>query len=335
MEQKRVVLPLMGSTFAPGTATKIINQMEDKELAEIAQAEAYYFSAQAKECIQIVEKYLDSEDINLRMSADALYTFANMTLGNLSAIQAARADVYRCLRKALEDDTDVEAQTTCLFVLYMISVLIHIPIEKEFPSLKYYLRYLPKGQRLFALHMMAHSAYLEKEYAKGQGIAQAALALQDEWYPIPFVYLKCVEAMCQINQKDTQGACESVMQAWKIAKEDHFFEPFIEYHSLLQGVVEVFFKQQEMKAHKIMLERVIAFSFGWRKIHNATTQRSVTDLLTPMEYSIAMLACRDWTNQEIAEYMKISVNTVKHYVSTILEKLQINKRDKIRDFVNQ
>ena len=31
----------------------------------------------------------------------------------------------------------------------------------------------------------------------------------------------------------------------------------------------------------------------------------------------------------------LSVNTVKHYVSGILEKLQIDKRDKIKDFVNQ
>lgn len=54
-----------------------------------------------------------------------------------------------------------------------------------------------------------------------------------------------------------------------------------------------------------------------------------------MEFSIAMLACRDWTNQEIAEHLGLSVNTVKHYVSGILEKLHIDKRDKIKDFVNQ
>lgn len=71
------------------------------------------------------------------------------------------------------------------------------------------------------------------------------------------------------------------------------------------------------------------------KIHNSQMNRDVTDLLTPLEFSIAMLACRDWTNQEIAQHMGLSVNTVKHYVSDILEKLQIDKREKIKDFVNQ
>lgn len=83
------------------------------------------------------------------------------------------------------------------------------------------------------------------------------------------------------------------------------------------------------------MDGVIAFSRGWMKIHNPQMQKAVTDLLTPLEYSIAMLACRDWTNQEIGEHLGLSVNTVKHYVSGILEKLHIDKREKIKEFVNQ
>ena len=176
-------------------------------------------------------------------------------------------------------------------------MLIHIPPEKEVPLLSDYLRYLPEGQRLFAMNLLAHGAYLNQEYAKGQGMAQTAMMMAEKMYPIPFIYLNCVNAMCQINQKDQEGARESVIRAWEIARHDKLLEPFIEHHGLLQGVLEVWVKQREPYVYKKMMDGVIAFSRGWMKIHNPEMQKAVTDLLTPVEFSIAMLACRDWTNK--------------------------------------
>lgn len=47
----RVVLPLTGSTFEPGNAEKVIKEMEDKESAQIALAEYYYFLSM-QNCVQ-------------------------------------------------------------------------------------------------------------------------------------------------------------------------------------------------------------------------------------------------------------------------------------------
>lgn len=59
----------------------------------------------------------------------------------------------------------------------------------------------------------------------------------------------------------------------------------------------------------------------------------MTDALTTMEFSIAMLACRDWSNREIAEHMGVSLNTVKHYLTDIFNKLHVKKRDELKNFV--
>ena len=43
---------------------------------------------------------------------------------------------------------------SCLFAVYVTSVLIHIPPEEGTPPLDRYLSYLPVGQRLFAISML-------------------------------------------------------------------------------------------------------------------------------------------------------------------------------------
>ena len=80
-------------------------------------------------------------------------------------------------------------------------------------------------------------------------------------------------------------------------------------------------------------DAVITFSRGWMAVHNPASDNPVTDALTTMEFSIAMLACRDWSNREIAEHMGVSLNTVKHYLTDIFNKLHVKKRDELKNFV--
>ena len=84
---------------------------------------------------------------------------------------------------------------------------------------------------------------------------------------------------------------------------------------------------------KGIIEITYRFSYGWRRIHNPTTGEDVADDLTTTEFAVAMLAARGWTNQEIASHMKISVHTVKHHISTILQKLNIHQRQQLKQYL--
>ena len=238
-----------GSAFQSGKAAEAIEKIEDKELAQIAQGEYYFFSAQAEKCVETVKDYLDHDDVMLRLSADMLYTFANLTLGDPQAAQRTREDVHQCLTQAMQEDAPVNVKAACLFAFYVISIFLHIPPVEGTPPLQQYIPYLPIGQRLFAVSLLAHEIYLRQDYAKAKGVVQGAFLMADGVYPISMIYLGCVQAMCQINLKEQEEAIQTVSQAWEWARFDKFMEPFIEYRGLLHGVLEVCIRKKESVMH--------------------------------------------------------------------------------------
>ena len=51
--------------------------------------------------------------------------------------------------------------------------------------------------------------------------------------------------------------------------------------------------------------------------------------------AMAMLAARNWTNQEIAEHLHISANTVKDHISEGMRKLRVETRKDLKKYMLQ
>ena len=194
---------------------------------------------------------------------------------------------------------------SCVFANYLAMVLMHLPTD-GLPPLQDFLPSLPSGLRAYAVYVLAHNAYLHKEYTRALGLCQSVFLMLDGCYPVAMEYLYCVIIMCLINLKQQDEAREALIKAWNMAKPDGFLEPFIEHHGLMLGQIEACIKPAEPESYRQLSQAVIAFSRGWMAIHNPQLQSSVTDKLTPMEYSIAMLASKGWTNQEIAKQLSRS-----------------------------
>ena len=214
----------------------------------------------------------------------------------------------------------------------MGTVLLHLSTE-ELPDMKKYMSSLPQGLRIFAAYVISHNLYLKGEYSRALGICDAALFSCKEIYPVGMIYLHCVTAMCEISLKHQAEAEEAILTAWKLAVKDELIEPFIELHGLLQGLLESCIRKENPEMYRKISDAVITFSRGWMAVHNPASDNPVTDALTTLEFSIAMLACRDWSNREIAEHMGVSLNTVKHYLTDIFNKLHVKKRDELKNFV--
>ena len=201
------------------------------------------------------------------------------------------------------------------------------------PEVESFLPLLPPGLRAFALYVQAHYLYLKEEYARSAGIVEATLAMGAANYPIPAIYLHLVAVMDYMSLKQPDRAEVHLLTAWEIARPDDLIEGFGEHHGLLGAMLEAAIKPKWPKDFKRIIDITYRFSSGWRRVHNPITGHDVADDLTTTEFSMAMLAARGWTNQEIAEHLNVSANTVKRHISEAMRKLNVETRKELKQYM--
>ena len=325
-------MPLMNAAFVPGRCQEFVAAISDPRLRDIAQAEYYYFSGQAEEAALKAELYLTHPELSLRLSACLLYAYANLTLGQIPRARHGLEEV-RAILAAADETTPPQLRASAAFIVSAAAVLLHLPLPAELANAQAYIRFLPPGLRMFALYVQAHHTYLQGDYSKSIGIVETTFAMQTEVFPIPAIYMHLVAVMDYMGLKQPEKAQEHLLAAWALAQPDDLIEGFGEHHGLLGGMLEATLKKGWPEDFKRIIAITYRFSAGWRKIHNPATGDDVADNLTTTEFAAAMLATRGWTNQEIADHMHISPNTVKRYISTALEKLNIKQRKDLKQYM--
>ncbi len=326
------LMPLMNSSFKPGTCLDYIEKMEPGTQKDIAKAEFYYFSGHPEQAAEICELYMASENEGARLSAFLIYAYSNLAIGHINQTRYALNELSRIFSSE-SNNTEINVAAAKSFVASAASVLLHLPLPDNFTRITGYLPLLPPGVRAFAFYVQAHYTYLQKDYGKSIGITETTLAMLSEMYPIPAIYLHLVAVMDYMSLKQPEKAKEHLLAAWEIAMPDGLIEGFGEHHGLLGGMLESVIKKSWPDEFKKIINITYRFSAGWRKIHNPTTGEDVADNLTTTEFAIAMLAARGWTNQEIGEHLNISPNTVKQYISVCLHKLNISRRQDLKNYM--
>ncbi len=328
----RVAMPLLNSAYPIGRCMEYINAISDPDDRMIALGEYYFFSGRSNDAVDTMAEYLDSHDPLLRFSANLISTFASLSGGHIHLTRFAMNNLQQQVTFGLKTDAPPKLHAIGIFTATTASVLLHLPIP-QIPPLEDYMRYLPGGLRLYACYILAHRAYLERDYSRALTFADAGLALCPEEYPIASVYIHIIAAIALMNLKRPKEAMARIEKAWEIAEPDDLIQPFAEHHGLLQGLVENFFKDRYPHLHKRIDEITYAFSAGWRKIHNPETNHDVADNLSTLEFTVAMLYSRDWSAAEIGNHLGISERTVYNRIDGIYSKLGVSDKRQLSQFM--
>ena len=326
------LMPLLNTPFPPGQCMACIEKMEDGPRKDIALAEYHYFSGQAEQAAQEVELYLADRDLEIRLSACLIYAYANLTIGQIQRASYTLAELQR-IPARVGGKTSPQLVAAKAFAASTASVLLHLPLPTDLPPGDQCWPLLPPGLRAFAMYVQAHYTYLQGEYAQSLGLVEATLTMQTEVYPIPTIYLHLVAVMDNMSLRRPEQAQRHLLAAWELARPDDLIEGFGEHHGLLGGMLEAVIKKDWPEDFKRIIAITYRFSAGWRRIHNPVTGHDVADNLTTTEFAVAMLAARGWTNQEIAEHLHISANTVKSHLSEVMRKLNVETRKELKQYM--
>ena len=320
-----VPMPLMCTAFTPGQMDAAVANISDPDSRAIATAEALYFRGQATLAAQTARPYLDASDLALRYSACFICGYADLSLNRI-------ADARRCLARILDTPAvgdSPDARAVHVLFATAASVLLHLPSPYSDDDFYPFAARLPEGLRLFASYVLAHTLYLRGEYARSLGMVENALIMKQGSYPISELFLHLAASMGCMSLRDVDAAKAHFEAAWSIARPDDLIELIGEHHGLLQGLIEACLKTQYRDDYARIIEITYRFSYGWRRIHNPNSGEDVADDLTTTEFTMAMLACRGWTNAEIAPHMGVSPGTVKNRLSSVYAKLGIGTRTEL------
>ena len=326
---EKLFMPLW-QPFTGIRAETMIGSLSDEEERTVALAAHHYFQAKYEDAARESQRFLNSPCPEIRATALLLHSMTNVGLGNAEQFREDFAALKRSARRP--GDEKVAAVYDAL--RYLMSVFFHtdgeIPLVAEAHT-----ALLPEGTRLYLLYAVAHGLYLQKRYQEALGVARSALMMAAGRFPSVCVYLNLVGSMVATNLHDADLAAEFFHRAWQLAEPEDYIQPFVEHHGMLQGQIEKYIRDAEPEQYNRIAEKVLAFSRGWMKIHNPDSVNKVTDRLSPYEFSIAMMAARGKSNQEIADYLHISVNTVKFHLSGIYQKVEVSNRKELARYLNR
>ncbi len=325
--------PLFQIPYTSGDALEYIQNIADKDKRNLNLLQMYYFMGELDKTIELAEPYLNSPNINYRVSSAMFYAFANLCGDHIHKTRFAAEIIYNEIEKLdLNNPKLAEQNAIIIFAAVVVKTQLHIPFN-DVPLIEGHIKYMPEGLKIMACYLSAYKAYLAGDYERSIGIAQTAINCAVNYYPLCLMYCYIMCAIDYINLLKNDEANEYIQKAWEIAHKHSVFMPFVEHYSILQGLLEKNFKKSHQKDYEYIISLARKYNTGWYTVYNHRNKGKVSLELTPTEFTIAMLYSRNWRAKEIAAQLHISERTVSNYIQVIYEKLNVNSRKALENYV--
>ena len=321
---------LTTGSFSPGLADAFCAAQEDELRRRLGLAELTYYRGDPGTAAAMFE--------SIRHDAEGPASIAAFLGGTLSALADGNVhdviDTYRLaseLSSAFSSEHPLHHMSN-FFLLYFNIIVKNVP-DIHFPP--YGIHAFSVPETLLPMAFYIYSDYLIETGDTGRavGMAEGALIFIKKPCPVSEIYLSLTICSAYMTRNIWDKAEYYFRYAWSLAKPDNLLMPFAELRGRLFGMLERCLRHEEPAAYKRIIELANRYHKSWVFIHNALTGERLADNLTAIEYNIASLAANGMTNQEIADFCGITINSVRAHLRNIFNKLSVNCRKDLKTYV--
>ncbi len=167
-----------------------------------------------------------------------------------------------------------------------------------------------------------------------QGKAQEALTLlaptleeaMDRHWGKLVIELLILQALARQMRQEEQAAINTLAQAVHLAEPEGYIRSFVDEGAPMAALLATLRERKRKQGPTPYLDRVLAAFSLQTEAGQRTAQHALLDPLSPREQEVLQLLAGGASNQEIAETLVITLDTVKHHVSSILSKPGVSNR---------
>ena len=194
---------------------------------------------------------------------------------------------------------------------------------------------LPPEAKPDALYKRAYYFYCIGKYESMLAVAQTALAVYDSGQDISltrlYLRLMCALALYALEQIDE--ARRYLLCAMRIYLPVGFTTPFAELVLNFCGLMEQCLEKEFPAHYNAVTAQWKHVVPNWQAFHNRFTKDNITSILSRRDYEMAILAAQGLPYAEIAKQFNVSVGRLSNIMREIYEKLFINGKKELADFV--
>lgn len=280
-----------------------------------------------EEAAAAAEKIAESAPTMTRMVALSLKVYADIAMGDAAACnKTLNVAVEACKEGITQPDPFV--RNMAIVCVRMLEDATALDFEGS-PKWNGALEDMPRGLQAYCGFQMAYRMLLRGKDQQAIGMVRAFQALAGNRYPVSYVKLRLVAASAYLRLGEPEKAAAEFEEAWRVAEPLGIIGPFVEMNACVPGLARHCLRGKNEAMYKVLRSMICRHREGWHGLRSKRRHPVQGDNLSALEYSTTALVAWGWTNREIANYMGISENTVKHYLTNSYQKLGLKNRGQI------